>query len=65
MGACGVAQVESTVLTDDILARTDVLYVTRVQKERFERPEDYDAVKDAFIITKDTLSKVCATADCP
>ncbi len=33
-----------------ILPETDVLYVTRVQKERFENPEDYDKVKDAFVV---------------
>lgn len=32
------------------LPETDVLYVTRVQKERFENPEDYDKVKDAYVI---------------
>jgi hypothetical protein len=29
----------------DALPHADVLYVTRVQKERFATPEDYDAVK--------------------
>jgi aspartate carbamoyltransferase catalytic subunit len=29
-------------LTDEVLADTDVLYVTRVQKERFEATGDYD-----------------------
>jgi aspartate carbamoyltransferase catalytic subunit len=37
------------------LASTDVLYVTRVQKERFENLEDYERVKGAFVITPDTL----------
>eukprot|EP00743_Colponemidia_sp_Colp-15_P005164 GILK01005558.1.p1 GENE.GILK01005558.1~~GILK01005558.1.p1 ORF type:complete len:354 (+),score=62.71 GILK01005558.1:43-1104(+) len=40
---------------EEVLALTDVMYVTRVQKERFERPEDYEAVKDAYVITSDTL----------
>ena len=35
---------------ETILPETDVLYVTRVQKERFENVEDYDRVKDAFVI---------------
>jgi carbamoyl-phosphate synthase/aspartate carbamoyltransferase len=54
----GVVQEVSHSLTEAILARTHVLYVTRVQKERFEREADYDAVKDAFIITKETMAKV-------
>jgi aspartate carbamoyltransferase len=35
---------------DKALPETDVLYVTRVQQERFEDPADYDKVKDAYVI---------------
>ena len=35
--------------------KTDVLYVTRVQKERFDDLDDYDAVKGAYVITPETL----------
>jgi len=38
-----------------ILPELDVLYVTRVQKERFPRPEEYEAVKDAYRIDRETL----------
>ena len=34
---------------------TDVLYVTRVQKERFETIEAYEKVKGCYIITPHTL----------
>jgi aspartate carbamoyltransferase len=40
---------------DAVLPETDVLYVTRVQKERFEDLSDYETVKTAFIITGETL----------
>ncbi len=40
---------------DEVLAKTDVLYVTRVQKERFANPEEYDTVKGAYVITPETL----------
>lgn len=53
----GIKQYESSVLTDDILARTDVLYVTRVQKERFPDMASYEAVKDTYIVDNATLSK--------
>merc|ERR1719284_1608414 len=49
-------------LTTGILGGTDILYVTRVQKERFDKVEDYDQVKDAFVITPETLSNMKATA---
>ncbi len=45
----GTLQAEYTTL-EDILPETDVLYVTRVQKERFENPEDYEKVKGAYVI---------------
>ncbi len=40
-----------------MLADTDVLYVTRVQKERFADLNEYESVKGAFIISPDTMSK--------
>jgi aspartate carbamoyltransferase catalytic subunit len=30
----------------------DVLYVTRIQRERFQDPADYDKVKDSYVITR-------------
>jgi aspartate carbamoyltransferase len=42
---------------EPVLSHTDVLYVTRVQKERFENQDDYDTVKEAFIITPETMSQ--------
>jgi aspartate carbamoyltransferase catalytic subunit len=32
-----------------------VLYVTRVQKERFSDPQEYEQVKGAYVITPETL----------
>ncbi len=49
-----VRHVETTRL-EDVLATTDVLYVTRVQKERFEDEAAYAAVKDAYVITNETM----------
>ena len=46
---------ESETLTPEILARTDVLYCTRVQKERFASLEEYDSVKHAYRIDYGTL----------
>ncbi len=53
--AAGIDQYETTDL-DDVLADTDVLYVTRIQKERFENPNEYDMVKDSYVITPETLT---------
>ncbi|GAB4475289.1 MAG: aspartate carbamoyltransferase [Anaerolineales bacterium] len=50
----GIVQKEYTTL-DDVLPQTDVLYVTRVQKERFENMDDYESVKDAYVITPEVM----------
>lgn len=49
VAAKGIPQAEFDSL-DDVLPETDVLYVTRVQKERFEDPADYEHVKGAYVI---------------
>ncbi len=50
----GVVQTEHTTL-DACIQETDVLYVTRVQKERFEDQSEYDSVKGAYVITPETM----------
>lgn len=52
----GVPQAEYYAL-DPVLPETDVLYVTRVQKERFENLDEYESVKGAFIITAETMKQ--------
>ncbi len=42
---------------EDVLSETDVLYVTRVQKERFESEEEWIRVKDAYRIDHAILSR--------
>jgi len=56
----GTPQAEYTSL-EPVLAETDVLYVTRVQKERFEDPNEYESVKDAFVITPEIMEKAKKT----
>jgi carbamoyl-phosphate synthase/aspartate carbamoyltransferase len=52
--ASGVTSTRTERLTD-VLAQTDVLYVTRVQKERFASEEEYNRVRDVFKITPAVL----------
>ena len=42
---------------DEVIEKTDVLYVTRVQKERFTDLGIYEKVKHYYIITPDVLKK--------
>ena len=41
---------------EDAMADLDVLYMTRVQKERFFNEEDYIRLKDYYILTKQKLN---------
>ena len=43
---------------EEVLPFVDVLYMTRIQKERFPDPIEYKRVKDMFIIRKAMLSDV-------
>jgi aspartate carbamoyltransferase catalytic subunit len=42
---------------NDVLGDSDVIYWTRVQEERFDNSEEYEAIKDGFIILPDTLAR--------
>ena len=42
---------------EDVLSETDVLYVTRLQKERFKDDSEWLAVKDAYRIDHALLSR--------
>ncbi|MDQ2692117.1 MAG: aspartate carbamoyltransferase [Chloroflexota bacterium] len=54
VGEKGIPQAEFTTL-EEVLPETDVLYVTRVQKERFEDPADYEKVKGAYVIDPEIM----------
>jgi len=53
--AKGMRQTEHRTL-DRALPETDVLYVTRVQRERFESEEVYESVKSAYVLDKNIMS---------
>ncbi|GAB6395294.1 MAG: aspartate carbamoyltransferase [Bacteroidales bacterium] len=46
---------EHTEFTEEIINRTDILYMTRVQRERFTDLEEYERVKNVYILRKDML----------
>lgn len=52
----GVNQYETEAL-EEVLGDTDVLYVTRVQKERFANLDEYEAVKGSYVITPETMAR--------
>ena len=40
---------------EDVMSELDILYMTRVQKERFFNEEDYVRLKDFYILTKEKM----------
>lgn len=52
----GMNYVETSSL-EDALPSLDVLYMTRVQQERFFNEDDYLRLRDSYILTLDKLSK--------
>ena len=41
---------------DEVIGTLDVLYMTRVQQERFEDKAEYDRLKDYYILNKAKLN---------
>lgn len=52
----GIPVFETTSLAS-VIGSTDVLYVTRVQQERFENQEEYMKLKDSYVINNELLSR--------
>ncbi|MBW4437162.1 MAG: aspartate carbamoyltransferase [Pleurocapsa minor GSE-CHR-MK-17-07R] len=50
-----IALVQTDTLAD-VLPDSDVVYWTRVQEERFDNRADYEAIRDAFVMTPDVLA---------
>ena len=52
LAARGVSQHKTESLTADILKETDILYMTRIQQERFASQEEYLKYKGVYVIDK-------------
>lgn len=57
LAGLGIHQMEHHELTDNVLRETDVLYVTRMQKERFASKEEYERVQGTYCVTPKTLTR--------
>ena len=50
-------QYETAESLDDVIDKLDILYMTRVQKERFFNEQDYIRLKDCYILDKARMKK--------
>ena len=46
---------EQTADLESVISRLDILYMTRVQRERFSDASEYERLKDSYILTPDKL----------
>ena len=51
------AEIEETEDVEKALSVSDMVYVTRVQRERFENSEDYEKVKGVYIINREIINR--------
>ncbi|MBO7356968.1 MAG: aspartate carbamoyltransferase [Lachnospiraceae bacterium] len=49
------ASYEEVIKLDDVMGKLDILYMTRVQRERFFNEEDYIRLKNFYILTKEKM----------
>lgn len=50
--------IELTELDDSLLGKMDILYVTRIQRERFPDIQEYEKVRGTYIVDSNVLSKL-------
>ena len=50
----GMVYVETESL-EEAIPQLDVLYMTRIQRERFDRNEDYERLKDSYVLTPEKM----------
>ena len=51
-----IKYVEHTDFSDEFIADADILYMTRVQRERFADPLEYEKVKNVYILRNAMLA---------
>ena len=57
---CGMEYVETTSL-EEAIPELDVLYMTRIQRERFDSFDEYERLKDSYILTPEKMENAKPT----
>jgi aspartate carbamoyltransferase len=52
------ADVEETADLEAAMAEADVLYMTRIQKERFDDPAEYQCLKGSYILRREMVQRI-------
>lgn len=56
----GITFIEHTDFNEEVIGKADILYMTRVQKERFSDLMEYEKVKNVYILKNDMLQNARA-----
>jgi aspartate carbamoyltransferase catalytic subunit len=51
-------QVEETTDLESALAQADVFYMTRIQKERFADPVEYERLSGSYVLDRETIERI-------
>lgn len=51
----GIKYTETTEFSDDVINQTDILYMTRVQRERFTDLMEYEKVKNSYVLKRSMI----------
>jgi len=51
-------RVEQTAELEPALAQADVIYMTRIQKERFADPAEYERLKGSYVLNRDMVERI-------
>jgi aspartate carbamoyltransferase catalytic subunit len=51
-------KVEETTDLEGAMGEADVLYMTRIQKERFEDPAEYQRLKGSYVLTREMVERI-------
>ncbi len=60
-GLAGKAEYRECHTLEKAIPELDILYMTRIQAERFQSPEEYERLKDSYVLTREKLS--CAKSN--
>ena len=52
----GIPFVETEEFSPEVIQSVDILYMTRVQRERFIDPEEYERVKNVYVLNREMLT---------
>ena len=51
-------EIEETTNLEMAMKEADILYMTRIQRERFENPAEYEQLKNSYVLTREMVERI-------